>query len=158
MAERAGTVVVGVGNPGRGDDGVGPAVARALQGRVGPGVRVVARGGEPAGLVALLEAAEAVALVDAVRGEGPAGRVWRFEAGAGPLPARLFGRTSTHAMGLAEAVELARALGALPGRVVVFGVEGQGFGVGEGLSPAVAAAVPEVAARVLDELGRWRRG
>ena len=71
-----------------------------------------------------------------------------------PLPA-VFSRSSTHSFGVAEAVELARALGRLPARVVVFGIEGRDFTPGEGLSPDVDAAVDEVVRRVTEEaIGR----
>jgi len=48
---------------------------------------------------------------------------------------------------------LARALGRLPPRLIVYGVEGKAFEAGVGLSPEVKAAVQEVAERVLGELG-----
>ncbi len=67
-------------------------------------------------------------------------------------PPRVF-RGSTHALGLGEAIELARALGRLPGRLLVYGVEGADFGTGEGLSPAVTAALGPLA----DELLRKAR-
>ena len=67
--------------------------------------------------------------------------------------AREFFRFSTHAFGLAEAVELARALGRLPPRLIVYGIEGKSFEAGVGLSPEVGAAVQEVVERVLGELG-----
>jgi hydrogenase maturation protease len=62
-----------------------------------------------------------------------------------------FSRSSTHSFGVAEAVELARALGRPPARVVVFGIEGRDFTPGEGLSPDVGAAVDEVVRRVAEE-------
>ena len=49
---------------------------------------------------------------------------------------------------------MARALGRLPKHVVVFGVEGEKFEVGEQLTPAVAAAVPVVVAAVSGEVRR----
>ena len=67
-----------------------------------------------------------------------------------PDPA-MFGM-STHAMGLADSIELARTLGQLPKRCIVYAVEGHGFGLGEPLSPPVANAVEDVVTRVLDEL------
>ncbi len=67
----------------------------------------------------------------------------------------MFSRSSTHSFGVAEAVELARALGRLPARIVVFGIEGRDFAQGEGLSPDVDAAVDEVVRRVTEEaMGR----
>jgi hydrogenase maturation protease len=55
-------------------------------------------------------------------------------------------------------VELGRALGRLPNRLVVVGVEAERFDHGAPLSPHVAAAVPVAAARVCDELAPERRG
>jgi hydrogenase maturation protease len=55
-------------------------------------------------------------------------------------------------MGLADAIELARALGALPPRVVAFGIEGRSFAAGSELTPEVEAAVDEVAESILEEV------
>jgi hydrogenase maturation protease len=68
------------------------------------------------------------------------------------LPAQLRG-ASTHAFGLAEAVELGRALGRLPERLVVYGIEGESFGAGEEVTGAVAEGVERTAAAVIEEVG-----
>jgi hydrogenase maturation protease len=67
------------------------------------------------------------------------------------LPAGLF-RVSTHRFGLADALELARALGRLPPRVVVYGIEGSRFAPGRPMSPAVAAAVERLAGVLSTEM------
>jgi hydrogenase maturation protease len=77
--------------------------------------------------------------------------VHRLEAGERELPAPPFG-VSSHHLGLAEALELARAVGRLPRRVVVYGIEGARFEAGDELSPSVAAAAEEVAAAIRDEV------
>ena len=59
---------------------------------------------------------------------------------------------STHAMGIADALELGRTLGRAPRRVVVLGIEGASFGMGEAMTPAVAGAIDELVASVLGEL------
>jgi hydrogenase maturation protease len=82
-----------------------------------------------------------VTIVDAVSSGAPPGTVHELEAGGEPLPVRLFGSSSTHALGLAEALELARSLGRLPARVRVLGIEGARFDYGRGLSPEVEEAV-----------------
>lgn len=148
--------VIGVGNPFRGDDGAGLAVARSLRGALA-GVEVLEREGEPVGLIEILDGADAVWLVDAVSSGAPSGTVHRLEAAAGKLPRELF-RASTHALGLAEAVELARALGRLPETLVVFGIEGARFEAGEGLSREVERAAGQVAAAVREEVERFTRG
>jgi hydrogenase maturation protease len=70
---------------------------------------------------------------------------------AAPLPQGAF-NLSTHGFGLAEAIELARALDQLPPRCVVYAVEAGSVVVGAPLSPPVAAAVPAVAARIREEI------
>jgi hydrogenase maturation protease len=144
-------VVIGVGNLLRGDDGAGLAVARRVR---AAGIVVIAYEGEPVGLIeAWSEAgAGAVVLVDAVSsGIAPAGSVHRFDASSAALPAAWSRSTSTHALGVAEAIELARAVGRLPRFVVAIGIEGAAFELGAGLSPAVEAVVDEVAAVVAAE-------
>jgi hydrogenase maturation protease len=143
--------VVCLGNAFRGDDGAGLEVAKLLRGTLPDGAEVLECEGEPTGLIDAFEDAEALWLVDAVSSGAPGGTVHRLDAGADELPAGLF-RASTHAFGLAEAVELARALGRLPASAVVYGIEGTRFEAGDELSLETAAAVPEVAEAVRKEV------
>ena len=144
-------VVLGVGNAFRGDDAVGLAVAERLRGRVPAGVEVVPCELEPSRLIDAWEGAASALVVDAVDSGAPPGTVQRFDASEAAVPARTF-RSSTHALGVGDAIELARALGRLPERVVVYGVEGLEFAAGEGLTPPVAAAVERAACAVLVDL------
>ncbi len=146
-------LVVGIGNPYRRDDGVGPAVIRELAHQVSPHVCLREHSGEGASLMAMWEGHPRVILVDAVVSGTAPGTVHRLEAHRQPLPASLFHR-STHAFSLAEAVELSRALGTLPPEVLIYGVEGREFDHGMGLSPPVAAAVETVVRRILADLRR----
>ena len=149
-------VIVGVGNEYRRDDGVGLAVAARLQGRVPRRVDIIACEQEPSRLIDAWEGADTALVVDAVESGGEPGTLLRFDASELPIPTRLF-RTSTHAFGVGDAIELARVLGRLPARIVVYGVEGAEFAAGEGLSAAVAAAIEPTAAAVLEDLERALR-
>ena len=139
--------VIGVGNPDRGDDGAGPACIEALRGRLPLDVELICCDGEPATLLALLESASEAYLIDACVAALPAGRVRRWDAARRPLPART-GIPSTHGLGLPEALELARALGVLPRRCVVYAIEGRSYAAGEPLSAPVRTAVESVARRI----------
>ena len=150
-------VVIGVGNAYRRDDGVGLAVAARVGARVPAGVEVVGCELEPSRLMDAWEGADAALVVDATRSGAEPGTLHRFDAGAGPVPASVFRSSSTHAFGVGEAVELARALGTLPGRLVLYGIEGGEFVAGEGLTAAVQAAVEPAARAVLEELEQLRR-
>lgn len=145
-----------VGNRWRSDDAVGLEVARRLAGTLPAGVELLEREGEPIGLIAAWEGTDAVWLVDAVSSGAAPGTVHRLDASDRELPGEVF-RTSTHHVGLAEAVELARALGRLPGRTVVYGIEGGSFDVGDELTPAAAAALDAVAAAVRGEVAECTR-
>ena len=146
-------LLIGLGNELRGDDAAGLLVARAARGRAGEGVEVLESGGEPIDLLAAWDGADAAVVADAVASGAAPGSVHRIDAAAAPLPAA-FASRSTHALGLAEAVELGRALGRLPGHLVVFGIEGRDFAVGSDPDPAVRDAVGTVADAALSELSR----
>lgn len=145
-------LVIGVGNPWRGDDGAGAAVVRELSDR--PGIRAVECRGDPAELMARWAGFERVFLVDAVMLGSAPGTVHRLGTGS-PLPVPA--RHSSHGAGVAEAVELARALGELPRELTLYGIEPGRMGQTAGLSAAVAAAVPQVARCILDELSHPAR-
>lgn len=145
-----GTLVIGVGNPLRRDDGVGRAVARAVV-AAPPTVSVIEMDGDGAALLDAWGGHELVIVIDAVRSGAAPGTVYRFEPPRDPLP-RTLSSTSTHAFGLPDAVALGQTLGRLPRRLVVYGVEGADFTAGEGLSGDVASAVETVARRVRAEL------
>jgi hydrogenase maturation protease len=133
-------LVIGLGNAARGDDAAGLIAARRLGG--------LEHEGDPLALLDLWDGADVAVVIDAVSsGAGP-GTIHRLEAGAEPLPVRLRSSTSTHAVGLGEAIELARALGRLPTRLIVFGIEGERFEAGAALTPAVAEAVDAVVREV----------
>lgn len=149
-------VVVGVGNNFRGDDGVGLVVAERLRSRVGDDIAIVECEREPTRLLDTWSGATAIVVVDAVdSGEAP-GTLHRFDATHSPLPVRVL-RSSTHAFGVGETIELARALGDLPDTVIVHGVEGRQFAAGDGLTPEVEAAVEGAVRAVLDDLERLTR-
>ncbi|OJF80309.1 hydrogenase maturation protease [Nocardia seriolae] len=145
-------VVVGVGNEYRHDDGIGPAVARHLEKLAIPGVLVELCDGEPTGLLDLWAGVELAIVIDAVLCETQTpGRIWRTTVDA------LRGLThaaSSHALGIPDALPLGRALGKVPGELLVIAVEAERLDLGVGLSAPVAAALPEVTATVLTELAR----
>jgi len=141
-------LVIGIGNPFRRDDGAGPIVAEKLA-RHGVDARV--HSGDGADLIDQFALVPRVVLVDATRSDAIAGTLSDFDALQEALPKELF-NYSTHLFGLAEAVETARVLGLLPRALRVIGIEGKGFGPGEGLSPPVAAAVEDLVSRLSAEL------
>lgn len=144
-------IVIGIGNPERGDDGAGRLVAARLAGALPENIEVAELDGEVTALLARLKGKSNAILVDACVSGAPAGTVQRFDAVADPLPGSLFG-VSSHGLGLAEAVELARALGDLPPSCIVYAIEGVNFEPGEPVSQSVVAAVERLATHLRTEL------
>lgn len=135
-------LLIGVGNAWRGDDGAGLAVARRARELGAP--RVLAYEGDAVALLEAWAGAGHAVIVDAAASGAPAGTLHTFDARAAPLPVTLL-RSSTHAFGVADAVELARALDRLPERLDVYAIEGGDFALAAGLTPPVAAAVEALA-------------
>jgi len=131
-------IVIGVGNPTRGDDAAGLEVAR----RVRSIETHQARNGSYE-LIDVWEGADEVIIVDAAKSGAPPGTIHRFETDHEPLPHGVLA-TSTHSVGVIEAIEMARSLGRLPERVVVYGIEVSNLTPGVGLSDEVEEAVNEV--------------
>ena len=144
-------LVVGVGNPYRGDDGAGLVIARELEERKPDNVQIHQNFGEVAELIELIKSAKTVILIDAVSSGSEPGQVFRYDAAREELPADYF-RCSTHNFSIPEGIELARALGQLPRKVIIYGIEGKDFSSGEGLSPEVEDSVQAVVDRVLNEI------
>lgn len=154
-------VVIGVGNALRGDDAAGLEVARRVRSlaythatEMPAGIVVLEQERETLSLIEQWEGAAAVVLVDALRSGAHPGAIRRIDASSEPLPAELRSSASTHAVGVAEAIELARTLGRLPARVVFYGIEGARFDAGRGLTHDVHAVIPTLADAVVEEARR----
>ena len=145
------TIVIGIGNIFRGDDAVGLVAAQRLRDLKLKGVRVLELDGDITTMAESWQGATRVIIIDAATSKGVAGTIHRFAAHEEPLPRKIFATCiSCHAVGLAPQIEMARALQQLPPSLIVYGIEGQDFTLGARLSPAVAAAIPEVIRRVLE--------
>ena len=146
-------LVIGLGNPDRGDDGVGIRIAETFAAQALPGAVVKQRTGDMLSLIEDWAGFAHVICVDAAALVGQPGRVHRIDALRAPLPVAP-GLASSHGIGLAEVVALARTLDLLPRALTVFAVEGQSFEAGEQLSTDVAAQIAPVAHMIADEVHR----
>lgn len=139
-------LVIGVGREEAGDDAAGRLVVRALARRA-PDCDLAEAAGSSTQIMDLFEGRSAVVIADACRTGAPAGTLHRFDAAARPLPA-MRNAASSHGFGLAEAIELARALGRLPETCVVFGIEGEAFSVGQAMTPQVLGCIGRCAGQI----------
>lgn len=132
-------LVIGTGNDHRGDDAVGLLVARRLRARTNLEVAVHEHKGDGTTLMDAWKGAQKVIIVDAAHSGTIPGTIHRFEVVNDEVPAALFSH-GTHTFGVAEGIELARALDQLPPRLVLYGIEGARFQFGASLSRAVYKA------------------
>ncbi|MBK7926186.1 MAG: hydrogenase maturation protease [Bryobacterales bacterium] len=138
------TRVIGCGNLHRGDDAAGLLAARRLHEL---GVASAGCSGEALSLMDGWAGAESVILIDAVVSGQPPGTITVWDPLAAPLPRECF-MGSTHAFGVAEAIELARVLRRLPPQLTLYGIEGARFDQGSPPSPEVLMAVERVAQEI----------
>ncbi len=145
------TVVVGIGNDFRGDDGAGLVAARLLTKLPLPEIEIVELNGEVTRLVDVLQDCDSAILIDAVQSQMPPGTLHRFDASHEPLPG-VANQRSTHGISLSSLIELARAQGQFPKQIIVYGIEGVSFDHGRDLNPDVAAAIVRLVEQIRVEL------
>lgn len=150
-------VVISLGNHFRGDDSVGAYVLQRLRPQIEPAVPCIENGGD---MVNLLEAwkGQHVCLVDAVATEkAETGAVLCLDGLTEEVLPTLC-TTSSHGINLAEALEMGRIMDALPRSLRIYGICGDNFAIGEGLSPRVQAAAETVVKEILTLLNTHTGG
>ena len=145
------TVVVGIGNDFRSDDGAGLAAARALMKFTLPDVGIVELNGEVTRLLDSLQHCDTAIVIDAVQSQALPGTIHRFDASQNPLPGS-HNQRSTHGISLGSILELARVQGVFPRQVLIYGIEGASFEHGRTLTPQVEKAVEGLVHEIAEDL------
>ena len=145
--------IIGIGNLFRGDDAVGLLAVRRLRERLDSPVEVLEAEGDGLALLDLMEGADLVILIDAVKSGGHPGATIRLDLSKESRWGSL-APCSTHAVGIAEAIDLARTLGRLPKQVILYGVQIDSLEPGAPLSESVRSGLDIVVAQVLKEIER----
>jgi hydrogenase maturation protease len=148
-------LVIGVGNPDRADDSAGLLVSRDVRRVAAGSVRVLELEGDPLNLLELWREVDLAIVADATRSGAAAGTIHCIDATLDPVPPS-FAAASTHALGVAEAIELGRVLGRLPRRLLIYGIEAASLRTGFTPSPAVRAAIPQVARQIIAKASPWQ--
>ena len=140
-------LVIGLGNPDRGDDAVGVEIARQVAAERLDVLTL--EFDDPSEALDAWTADDTVIVTDAISSGGRPGEIHVIDVAEKKLPGGKWSARGTHAFGLAAVVELARTLDLMPRKLVVVGVEASLFTHGIPMSEAVAAAVPTAAQAVL---------
>ena len=151
MQNKHSILIIGIGNPYRGDDAVGLRIAQDIKKKSPDHVNVIEQSGDGISLMDSWKDSDAVILIDAVHSGAQPGTIHRFDVHTQTIPTK-FSHYSTHAFGVAEAIELARTLKQLPKNLIVYGIEGKCFEAGIGLSLEVEKSALEVVKRVKQDI------
>lgn len=142
-------LVIGLGNPLMGDEGVGWHVAERLSGdpRLPAGAEAVCGGTDLLRYADSMEQRRRVIVVDALRDDAEPGSVWRLDDAPGGLDGR---QENAHCLSAVQAIQLLRMTVTAP--ITLLGISIPCANVQTGLSPEVAARMPTILDRVLREL------
>ncbi len=150
-------LVVGLGNDYRSDDRVGLEAARQIERCRLPGLEVLVGVGDALEIIDRWGEAELVIVIDCIVAGRKPGRIYRFDGRREHIPQELFSRFSSHAFTVIDALALADALGIMPPRLVIYGIEAEHCRPGAELSPSVTQSLDLVVGRIQDELRRFTR-
>jgi hydrogenase maturation protease len=146
-------VVLGVGNLLLSDEGVGVHVANKLMEMELPdGVEVIEGGTDGFRLMHVVTGAARLIVVDAVKGGGPPGSIYRFDIKDAPTYPDAY-KTSVHQIGILDVVQLSELIGEAP-ETTIIGIEPKSLDMGMELSPEVKAKLSRIIELVLEEVKR----
>ena len=149
------TVVLGLGNLLYRDEGAGIHALQALTRALDPEIPVECVDGGVLGLslLPIVEECDDLLVLDAVdAGQGPGALI---ELRGSEIAMYAGGRLSEHQVGFQDVLAVAAWRGALPERLHVVGVQPGDLSVGLELSAPVAAALPALVARAMEQLEKW---
>jgi hydrogenase maturation protease len=156
------TVVLGLGNALLKDEGIGVHVIHALQHNSIPEEVEIIDGGTSPDITYLIEDARKLIVVDAARGGGEPGTIYRLALDDITSQGEL--TLSTHDISLFYSLRLMESLGNSPEETVIIGVEPKEIDLGLELSPELEQKVPSVIKVVLEEIecssqskSHWKR-
>ncbi len=146
------TLVLGIGNTIRGDDGVGIFTARALREQIDSGVDIKETESAGLNLLEIISDYDKVVIIDSIRTrDGKPGEIYSItkdQLGTGSSP------HSSHKIGLATIIKLANKLAIkIPDEIMIYAIEIEGGdSFCDYLSSKVKAAIPKVMNLVKQEL------
>lgn len=148
-------VVLGLGNRLRRDEGLGVCALERLYARyiLPPGVQIVDGGVLGLELLAYVESARRLLVLDAALTDGEPGSLLRLEGDE--APAYLGMRASPHEIGLPDLLAVAQLQGRRPESVVILGMQPETIELGWGLTPAVASRLDRLVDAAAAQLAAW---
>jgi hydrogenase maturation protease len=151
MRQQEKITVLGIGNILLSDEGVGVHVANKLSAISLPEhVSVVEGGTDGFRLLNIITETEHLIVIDAVKGGGEPGSIYRFDIDDVRACPSGF-KTSVHQIGILEVIDLSGLIGKTP-RTTIIGIEPKSLELGMELSPEISEKIPRIIDLVLAEL------
>ncbi len=155
MEQQERKVVLGLGNILNRDEGMGVHAVKALEAQIGDlaGVEWVDGGVLGMNLLMLIEECSHLLVLDAADARQPPGTLIQLRREQIPLYAGI--KMSQHQVTFQEVLGLANIRGKLPPHLHLIGIQPADLSIGLGLSPEVAAILPEMNEQALMILNQW---
>lgn len=151
-------LIIGVGNDFRSDDGVGLYIAREIRKKGLKDTTIIEGISDGTSMIEAWKEISRAIVIDCVHSEGEPGAIYRFDALNENIPEKYFPSLSTHAFNITDTIALARSIDYLPNNLIIYGVRGQKFGTGQGLTEIVRKSADEMIIRITDEIKRVLAG
>ena len=146
----ADVIVVGIGNPYRGDDGAGWAVIDGLMETIGSAVTLVKQRGDVGELIDIFARHKSVYLVDACHSHESKGAWERIDLHKQQVLEEN-PQTSTHGFSVSQAISLAKNFRRIPNKLILYAIKGDNYSISETLSPSVKRSVDSVIKAIINE-------
>jgi hydrogenase maturation protease len=146
------TLVIGIGNGFRKDDGVGLEISRRIEELKLPGVTVAKTAGDLTNFINTFRDYDALVIADSIKSSGNPGMNIRIDISDPDDDFELSPKISTHWLGILEALRLADNIGNLPEKTIIYGVEGIDFSFGVGITPGLFNTIEFIVGEIIDEL------
>jgi len=144
------TLVIGVGNLLLKDEGIGVHLVRALQeAELADDITLIDAGTAP-DLIAYANAGDKLVIIDAAKGGGEPGTVYRLRPGDLTTPTGI--AISAHELGVEQGLALLKLMGNEPGEIIIIGIEPQEIDFGTELSAQLQNRFPHILNTVLKEI------
>ncbi|MBI4851672.1 MAG: hydrogenase maturation protease [Acidobacteria bacterium] len=147
------TVVIGIGNDHRGDDAFGLLTVRNIKKIISNKVCCYEHSSDATGLISLWQKEKVVFLIDAIYSKDPCGTIYCLDLKKEILPNEWF--YSTHSFNIAQVIELAQILDQMPKKILLYGVVGKNFEIGEKISPKVFQAIETLTTEIIKDINSF---
>ena len=156
MLDNPKVVVLGVGNSLLQDEGIGVHFVQALKKKELDYANLeVIDGGTSPEIMFLVEGADKLIIVDAVKGGEEPGTIYRFDIDEIAMDSPM--RLSLHQMSILDNLRMLDLIGKRPKSTVIIGIEPKNLDLGLGLSPEIEKKMPELKRMLIREIRESER-